>query len=237
MPDVSPMLFLDFDGTVSCADVVDALLERFAAPEWKRLEDDWRAGRIGSRECLAGQIACVRATPDALDAAIDAIPLDPGLTALLETAERHDIPVHILSDGFDYCIHRLLRSLPRRLAQSLGDAVYASHLESAGGDGWRTAFPFFAAGCEHGCATCKPGLMAQLNSADRPTIFVGDGLSDRYAARAADVVFAKQGLAAYCEREAIAYAPYRDLAIVAVAIDRTMRSGRGWPVRAARIGM
>ena len=40
------MLFIiDFDGTVAPADTVDDLLERFADPEWKRIED--KAGRAG----------------------------------------------------------------------------------------------------------------------------------------------------------------------------------------------
>ena len=38
MSDGSPILFLDFDGTISRADVVDALLERFALPEWRQLD-------------------------------------------------------------------------------------------------------------------------------------------------------------------------------------------------------
>jgi len=237
MSDGSPILFLDFDGTISRADVVDALLERFALPEWRQLEDEWRAGNIGSRECLSGQVGCIRAMPDAVDAAIDAIPLDDGLGTLLETASRHDIPVHILSDGFDYCIARLLRTLPSRLGRPLLENVYASHLEPSAAGTWRTAFPFYPAGCEHGCATCKPRMMRELNPDSRPAIFVGDGLSDRYAVGVADVVFAKQGLAAYCEREGIGYAPYADLTMVAAGIERTARSGHAWALRAARVGL
>ena len=33
------MLFIvDFDGTIAPTDTVDALLEKFAAPEWRRIE-------------------------------------------------------------------------------------------------------------------------------------------------------------------------------------------------------
>jgi len=48
------MLFLvDFDGTVAPTDTVDALLERFADPEWRRLEERWVRGEISSRQCMA----------------------------------------------------------------------------------------------------------------------------------------------------------------------------------------
>src|SRR6516225_5089204 len=48
-------VFLDFDGTVTRHDVGRHLLERFADDEWRRLSDEYRAGRIGSRECVLGQ--------------------------------------------------------------------------------------------------------------------------------------------------------------------------------------
>ena len=56
------MLFIvDFDGTIAPSDTVDALLERFAAPEWREIEEEWVAGRINSRQCMASQLALVTA--------------------------------------------------------------------------------------------------------------------------------------------------------------------------------
>jgi 2-hydroxy-3-keto-5-methylthiopentenyl-1-phosphate phosphatase len=52
-----PHFAVDFDGTVSLTDTTDHLLDRFSGPEWLEVEQDWVAGRIGSRECLARQIA------------------------------------------------------------------------------------------------------------------------------------------------------------------------------------
>ncbi len=230
-----PVLFLDFDGTVTRADVVDAILERLGEPGWEQLERDWKAGLIGSRQCLGGQMACVRATPSVLNAVVDGIELDPGLPALLDLAIRRDLPVHIVSDGFDYCIHRFLDRLPETRVCGLRGRVHASHLESAGGDRWRSAFPHFEVPCDHGCATCKPGVMALVNPSGAPAIFVGDGLSDRYAALAADVVFAKTSLAQHCEREGISFVAYRDLADVAAAIeDGTVLERRSADARASR---
>jgi 2-hydroxy-3-keto-5-methylthiopentenyl-1-phosphate phosphatase len=60
-------VLVDFDGTIAPTDTTDLLLERFAEPEWHSIEDDWKAGRIGSRECLVRQIDLVRATPTEMD--------------------------------------------------------------------------------------------------------------------------------------------------------------------------
>jgi len=61
--------------------------------------------------------------------------------------------------------------------------------------------------------------MRLLNKTNAPAIFVGDGLSDRYAVESADLVFAKDGLAAYCTEQLIEHTPYQTLGDVAAHID------------------
>ena len=48
-------VFLDFDGTVAPDDVGVHLLEELGRPGWRELEELWRRGEIGSRECIVGQ--------------------------------------------------------------------------------------------------------------------------------------------------------------------------------------
>jgi 2-hydroxy-3-keto-5-methylthiopentenyl-1-phosphate phosphatase len=215
-----PILFLDFDGTISRRDAVDAILETYADPKWLTFEAEWRAGRIGSRDCLRAQMALVRASRKQMDALLDEIGIDEDLVPLLEMCAMQDIPAHIISDGFDYCIRRILSGASKRVAALLrGGRVCAGHLESRG-HLWRTEFSFFHQTCGHGCATCKPAVMRLLNQTNAPAIFVGDGLSDRYAVESADLVFAKDGLAAFCTDHSIEHIPYQNLGDVAAHLDR-----------------
>src|SRR3977135_1672278 len=103
----TPILFLDFDGTISRRDAVDVILETYADPKWLAFEAEWRAGRIGSRDCLQAQMSLVRATRKQLDALLEQIEIDEGLITLLERCAAHDVSAHIVSDGFDYCIRRI----------------------------------------------------------------------------------------------------------------------------------
>jgi 2-hydroxy-3-keto-5-methylthiopentenyl-1-phosphate phosphatase len=229
-----PIVFLDFDGTVARRDVVDAILDAYAGTEWLDVEDRWRNGRIGSRECLKAQVALVHASRAQINALLYEIELDPGLLTLLETCRLHELAVHIVSDGFDYCARRLLSRADARVRRLLeGAELCASHLEPDAPDGpdartrWRTDFPFYPKMCGHGCATCKPAVMRALNPSGALAIFVGDGLSDRYAIDAADVVFAKDSLAAYCVGHNIAHLGFGDLADVAMRIDRAFRLEAG----------
>jgi 2-hydroxy-3-keto-5-methylthiopentenyl-1-phosphate phosphatase len=225
MTPVSPTIFLDFDGTITIRDATDAILEAYAEPQWLAIEEAWTAGRIGSRECLEAQMALVRARPDEIDELLDQIEVDAGFGALLASCVDRDAPVHIVSDGFDYCIRRILdrRSLglKRRLK---GTHIVSSHLEPAAGGDWRVSFTSDRPECSHGCATCKPAAMERLKAPGRPTVFIGDGLSDRYAAAAADLVFAKGALAAYCEERSMPYTPYRGLATVARTLEELLES-------------
>lgn len=213
---VQPALFMDFDGTITRRDVIDAVLENFADERWLEIEKQWRAGHIGSRDCLRGQIALVRASREELDELVDSIEVDEGFALMLEICARHKIAIHIISDGFDYCIRRILERPQLQLAGLLNNVrICSSHLETDYHRHWRPTFPYFRQACSHGCATCKPGLMRLLNREGKPAIFVGDGLSDRYAAAAADLLFAKSNLAAYCRQQAIEYVPFDELDEVA----------------------
>jgi 2-hydroxy-3-keto-5-methylthiopentenyl-1-phosphate phosphatase len=84
-------------------------------------------------------------------------------------------------------------------------------------------FPFADSVCEHGCATCKPRAMQRLNPARAPSFFAGDGLSDRYAATSADVVFAKASLAAFCADQGIPHTQFETLGQIATQLDDLLR--------------
>ena len=81
-----PILFLDFDGTISRRDAVDAILETYADPKWLTFEAEWRAGRMGSRDCLRAQMALVRASRKQIDALLDEIGIDEDLVLYLKCA-------------------------------------------------------------------------------------------------------------------------------------------------------
>ena len=212
--ETKPILFLDFDGTISCRDAIDAILEKFADKSWEIVEEKWKNGAIGSRQCLREQVALINASPDEINDLLDGIKLDAGFETLLKTCHRFDVKPHIISDGFDFCIERILSGS----VTAINLPVFSSHLEFQNGK-WQTDFPYFAKNCQHGCATCKPQVMKNLNRERAPMIFVGDGLSDRYATQSADLVFAKQGLANFCTEKKIKFFAYQNLSDVAERIE------------------
>jgi 2-hydroxy-3-keto-5-methylthiopentenyl-1-phosphate phosphatase len=199
----APVVFCDFDGTVTQLDVTDQILTQLAHPSWREIEREWVLGLIGSRECLERQIALVDAPPEELQAVIDSIAIDPHFAAFCWFTRRWRMPLYILSDGFDYVIRRVLKRAGVAGPFRNGSHLFASALRVEGRR-LLPSFPHSADPCEHGCATCKATIIRHRSEGRQPIVFVGDGMSDRFAVEAADLVFAKRQLLAHCRESGIA---------------------------------
>lgn len=185
-------VLLDFDGTIAPVDTTDLLLERFADPAWHEIEEDWKSGRIGSRECMVRQIDLVRATPAEMDAFIGSVEIDPGFRTFVDAFRRQGHSLFVLSDGLD----RTIRSVLDRDGIDL--PYFANHLQWRGGDRWRLAFPHAKTSCTALAGNCKctfaDGWPREL------VIAVGDGRSDFCLAERADLVLAKGALLEHCRK-------------------------------------
>ncbi|MEO7065922.1 MAG: MtnX-like HAD-IB family phosphatase [Rhodanobacter sp.] len=194
-------ILCDFDGTISVEDVIDSLLDRFGRPGWEVLEKDWRAGRIGSRECMTGQVDLLQMTRAELDTHLAELWIDHAFPGFVAKAREWNVPIRIVSDGLDYAIQQILGRY------GLADLpLAANHLEPAVPPKlWQLSSPFQAAGCASG--TCKCACLAQAHETGAKTLLIGDGASDFCAADHADFVFAKHRLIEHCRAVGIPYMP------------------------------
>ncbi|CAN5720757.1 MtnX-like HAD-IB family phosphatase [soil metagenome] len=187
-------LLVDFDGTISLEDVTDSLLIRFGRPGWDSLEAEWREGRIGSRECMAGQIALLDCSRSELDEHLSSMAIDPAFPAFVAAARAAGMPLKILSDGLDHAIEFILAR--HGLA---GLPITANHLVEDGPRRWRLEFPHARPDCRTASGTCKCAFtQAPMASPGERFVMVGDGASDFCVAGRAQVVFAKKRLLDHC---------------------------------------
>ena len=207
MTRVGPASFYlcDFDGTVACADVGNRFFARFIAHDdaYRALLAGWYEESVGGRRILADECALARVTEDDALAFADAhAAIDPAFPAFVDAARLGGGEVAIASDG-------LLLYIRRILARNGLEHVEASANELTF-DGDRVT-PVFGSpegeGCGE-CGSCKGAVMATRARGFTRTVFVGDGLSDRCGARAADVIYARDDLAAWCAREGIPARPF-----------------------------
>jgi len=195
-PDMRPWKILcDFDGTICMPDATDALLEQLAHPDWKELERDWRSGRIGSRECMAQQVALIDGSGQDIEAVLDRVTIDPMFPAFVARAQALGVELSVVSDGLDHVIHYLLR---RHGLDGL--PVVANRLQRVSTRGWKLSSPHAYADCIAGSGTCKCAWTAKTRDAadGARVLLIGDGQSDVCVSARADFVFAKDRLLAHC---------------------------------------
>lgn len=199
------VVFFDFDNTITPFDVFDDMLERFARDDaWVALEKEWKKGRIGSRECLGGQIASIRMPKPSLDKYIKGIKIDPYFKPLRRFLKSKKVKAYVLSDNFDYILRGVLRN------HGISDLEIYSNRLKISGDRLMADFPFNNRKCPS-CAHCKTKNLLAKAGRDSTIVYVGDGRSDTCPSEHADLVFAKEYLKEYCREKELPYKPFKGL--------------------------
>ena len=209
MTETNIRLFVDFDGTITEHDIGDSIFETFLDPvlleqDWhNNIIKKWKQGKLSSFECLKRECAHTKVSPGELDRHIDKYSLTPGFAQTADYCKTSGIPLMILSDGLDYYIQYLLEK--NGLSHLDFKANHLIFKENC----LDVEFPHKGKGCGR-CGNCKRWHMKTLSEDGELIIYVGDGYSDRYAIRNADVVFARGDLIEYCRNNGIEYKPFND---------------------------
>ncbi len=198
-------IFIDFDGTITTADVGENIFLKFGQrEEVKNIISDLLSDKISSKQCW---ISLCKSVPyieeDELDNFIDGIEIDPGFKEFISFCKENELPHYILSDGFDYYIDRILKKENLK-----GIKFYSNKLEIINNK-LIPSFPHHDIGFP-GSANCKRNHIINNSSDEEFTIFIGDGNSDKNTVHYCDFIFAKDDLLKYCERERISYFPFKN---------------------------
>jgi 2-hydroxy-3-keto-5-methylthiopentenyl-1-phosphate phosphatase len=190
------VLVLDWDGTCTVRDSLVAAVHALGDP------------RVYEREfssygdALAAEIGTLRATAaEAAAWAAENVDVRPGFHELVDA----HAPV-IVSSGLPQLIRPVLARERVDLEVRSNDALPSTV-------GWRLVFRD-----EGLCPVCGDRCKRRSLPAERPLVYVGDGLSDQCASLACDRVFARDGLARYLGERGVEYTPFEDLHDVAAAL-------------------
>ena len=212
MPDLSDLtVFLDFDGTITVEDTGLHLLSRLGGPGWSSYAEAYIRGEIGSRECLVAEWALLPQDEALVRSVVDEVPIDPGFEPLVSSLRACGAEVVVVSDGFGF--------QAREVCSSLGVPVVTNDVDWSS---FSLTFPNLDRCCPCStCGTCKQAPVKDARARGRRTVLVGDGASDRKAALLVDQVFAKGGLAAWCDAAGVDYEWFDSLADVELALTGT----------------
>lgn len=197
-------IYCDFDGTIAHADVTDMLLDAFADPGWREIEDQWRAGLIGSATCMARQVALMRCTREALDTLLDGISIDAAFRDFVTFCHDIGASLTVVSDGLHYVIERILAR-----AQISGVPIVANKLIFLNEGRCAMVSPYSSPNCRSAAGTCKCAAARDENPSGL-TVLIGDGQSDFCVAKEVDYVLAKDALLEFCRSESIPHESFSD---------------------------
>ena len=213
-PMSGPVIFIDFDNTITRGDLLDAILERFSMNDsWLEWEAAWQDGRISTRECLQRQIGNLKASRAEILAFAATVPIDPFFVPIVRKAAGAGLELIVVSDSFTALIDAVVKR--NDVADLRVFANEVRFLENR----VEAEFPYLDPSCPR-CAHCKAQHFRALRN--RETIFVGDGLSDICAANVADTVFAKDALARHLSQ---AGKDYRTFDTLRPVLDFLARKG------------
>lgn len=199
-------ILCDFDGTAARNDVGFLLFRTFAGNGCFEIVKQWKEGRISSKECLIRECRMTRVSREELTQFVDAQELMPLFPEFVDFCRKQNIDLEIVSDGLDFYIRRILRNYRLDFL-----SFHSNRITFLNDHQIQPTFPYDEHSCGH-CANCKGYHVREAKKEGHRVIYIGDGLSDRCGARAADIVFAKQDrdLLTFCRENQIPHFEFRD---------------------------
>jgi len=213
-----PLIFCDFDGTITQKDSLVHLLDKFAGPDWRNIELRVKSGLIGSRISLVEEFDLFRGTWDDVRVSLDRdIEIDPYFPVFLNYCKENSYEFVILSGGFKQFIEYILKKY------AISSVPYHANEISFSGNRAKIEYPYKPNGCAE-CGHCKTQHLKKAKMAGfAPIIYIGDGTTDRCPAKISDYVFAKDGLARYCDRENIPYFKWSNFMDVQIRLKNILK--------------
>jgi 2-hydroxy-3-keto-5-methylthiopentenyl-1-phosphate phosphatase len=215
-----PVIFCDFDGTITQRDVIITLMEKFAPPVWKEIVDQILNQRtLSIRDGVSQLFRLIPGTQkEAMVAyAKETILFRAGFPEFLEFCQEKTIPFLVVSGGVDFFIEPLLAPYRSQLSIFCNGSIFHE-------DAIELTFPYLDESCSPcgQCACCKISIMERYPSSNYYRIVVGDSLTDLGIARVADGVFARDKLIDYTQAENIEITPFEDFYAIQAFLEKEL---------------
>lgn len=200
-----PIIYCDFDGTITLKDTLVHILDTFGSPHWRDIELRVKNGEIGCAVSLVEEFDTFHGSWDQVQKSLlDHISIDTTFTGFLGFCRSNDIEFIVLSGGFGQFIDLVFTKEGVDGVRYYSNEIFFKNHKA------ELNYPYFNDQCGS-CGHCKTSHV-RISRRDNyfPIIYIGDGTTDRCPVREADLVFAKDSLARYCRRNDIDYVPWSD---------------------------
>ncbi len=202
----TPIIFSDFDGTITEHDVIISIMEKFAPPEWIELKDKILYKRtVTLKDGVEKLFSLIESSKknEIVNYIKENTRLRKGFEDFLSFCKNKQIEFNVLSGGLDFHIEPILESFKDKLKIFCNKANFNS-------DRIKIDYKYLPINCTScgDCGFCKIEVIEQFTKEKFTRILIGDSLTDLSPSKVADVVFARGDLIKYLEQENISYIPF-----------------------------
>ena len=204
---MSRLIVVDFDGTITERDTLDEMCRIYAPEQWAAAESDLQQRTMTLREVIAAEFAPIKGDHETIvSETVDRAEIRAGFAEFVRAAEEAGDRIVVVSSGFESIIRPVLeRAGLDRLEVIAHDVRFTP---DGGVVDFRHGEPCPVCGEE-----CKRSVVDEMRDGGE-VAYIGDGYSDRCAAKAADRRFARRTLAEHLDREGVDYTWFDDFATV-----------------------
>jgi 2-hydroxy-3-keto-5-methylthiopentenyl-1-phosphate phosphatase len=190
-----PVIYCDFDGTITESDNIIAIMKKFTPPNWEKIKDQILSREISINEgvgkLFSGLPSDMRT--EITRFAIENAKIRRGFKEFVDFANVEGIPLYIVSGGIDFFVYPILEKF------GPFDGIFCNQADFTG-DYIKILWPYECdSSCNNNCGCCKPSIIRKLvNGEDCFNIVIGDSVTDLEAAKQADFVLARDLLLEKC---------------------------------------
>lgn len=200
-------ILVDFDGTITSEDTNDKIVRAYGNKKVMEVNKLYNDGDINLIDLFKRIFNEIRLSEEEyVDFIINNFELSSGFLEFYNFTKSNDIPIAIISGGFDNGIIPLLNKY------GINDVdILSNHLVFDGKDITVEFHDKTLECCQYGpCGNCKINHYKSFKKKYKQVIFIGDGPTDQYVANIADTIFAKDMLSEYCISNGIDHILWND---------------------------
>lgn len=191
----NPVIFCDFDGTITNTDNIIAIMKQFAPPESEEIKDKILSQTLSIQEGVSKLFSLLPSSKreEITDYILDYAEIREGFQEFVAYTKEHGYSLFIVSGGIDFFVEPLLEGLVPK------ENIYCNKSDFSK-EKINILWPYTCdEHCSNQCGCCKPTLIRKLSNLEDHKIVIGDSITDLQAAKLADKVIARDFLVEKCK--------------------------------------
>ncbi len=191
-------VFCDFDGTITEKDMIVKICEQFCPPGWETIKDQILSRQKTVRQGVAELFAMIPSSKkqEIIAYGKQVVRWRAGFQEYLEFCKANGIRFIVCSGGIDFFVEPVMAPFAAWI-----EKLYTIPSDFSG--------PMIQLRHPYGCESegiCKARVMAEYPETIQ--ILIGDSITDLHGARAANLVYARNGLKDYLDQDKVSYHPF-----------------------------